>query len=149
MAVTLSSQRTKFTRNEEIKKEWVLVDAQDLILGRLATKIAYRLLGKHKATYSPHQDTGDNVIAAKVVVSGRKMDQKLYHEHTGYPGGLSSTPLKKKMESDPIYALTMAVKRMLPKGPRGRKIMGNLRVYAGSEHNHQSQQPTVWVPGKK
>lgn len=152
MAVTLTSQRTKYTRNEDIKKDWVLVDAQDLILGRLATKIAYRLLGKHKATFSPHQDTGDNVIvvnAEKIRVTGRKLEQKQYHEHTGFPGGLNTYTLKKKLETDPTYAVKVAVKRMLPKGPLGRKLVSNLRVYAGTEHNHQSQQPTVWVPGNK
>lgn len=152
MAVTLTSQRTKYTRNEDIKKDWVLVDAEDMILGRLAAQIAFRLRGKHKATYSPHQDTGDNVIvvnAGKVRVTGRKLEQKEYHEHTGFPGGLNTYILKDKLENDPTYAIKVAVKRMLPKGPLGRKLLRNLRVYAGTEHGHKGQQPKVWEPLKK
>jgi large subunit ribosomal protein L13 len=112
----------------EVEKKWVVIDAKGLVVGRLASIVAMRLRGKHKASYTPHVDCGDNVIvinADKVVFTGRKREQKVYYHHTGYPGGI----------------VEKAVERMLPRGPLFRQIMGNLRVYKGAEHPHVAQQP--------
>ena len=147
MSNLLPAQKTTFTKNEEIKKDWLLVDAKEQILGRIATRIAFLLLGKHKTNYAPHQDTGDFVVvinAGKLRVTGNKMDQKLYHVHSNYPGGLKSTALGDKMVEDPTYALMMAVKRMLPKGALGRKLLTHVKIFAGEEHTHQAQKPKVW-----
>lgn len=149
MSTYLASQRTKFTRNEEIKKGWILVDAEGETLGRLASRIAHRLRGKHRPDYSPHQDIGDFVVvinAGKVQVSGKKLDQMKYYEHSLYPGGMRITALRDKLETNPVYALELAVKRMLPKGPLGRKLLRNLKVFPGAEHTHQAQQPERWKP---
>jgi large subunit ribosomal protein L13 len=147
MSNLLPLQRTTFIRNEDIKKEWLLIDAQDQTLGRFASQVASLLRGKHKPVYSTHQDIGDFVIvinADKIQVTGKKMDQKVYYAHSGYPGGLKTATLKEKMVKDPQFAVTAAVKRMLPKGVLGRKMLSNLKVYAGTEHGHQAQKPVEY-----
>lgn len=134
MSHTLPVQRTHFTRNEDVQKNWILVDAEGETLGRLATRIAHRLRGKHRPDYSPHQDIGDMVVVintGKIRVSGKKLYQKLYHQHSGYPGGLRSTTLADKLERDPIFAMKVAVKRMLPRGPLGRKLLPQFEIISG------------------
>jgi large subunit ribosomal protein L13 len=129
----------------DIEKKWVVIDATDLVVGRLAAHIALRLRGKHKPTFTPHADDGDNVIvvnAAKVVFTGRKRDQKNYYHHTGYIGGIKERSAKSIFEGRfPERILEKAVERMLPRGPLGRKQLGNLRVYPGAEHPHEAQKP--------
>ena len=130
----------------DIEKKWVLIDASGLVLGRLATIIAMRLKGKHKAIYTPHVDCGDNVIvinAEKVVLTGKKLEKKVYYHHTGYIGGIKERTAKMIMEGKfPERILEKAVERMLARGPLGRKIFGNLRVYKGDKHPHEAQNPT-------
>ena len=136
--------KTHVVKTSEIEREWFVVDAAGQTLGRLASSIAKILKGKHKVTYSPHLDVGDYVVvvnAEKIAVSGRKMDQKMYYRHTGYPGGLKLITLRKQMVRHPTFALKAAVKGMLPKNRLGRKMMRKLKVYAGPEHPHQAQQP--------
>ena len=129
----------------EVEKKWVVIDAQGLVVGRLASVVAMRLRGKHKANYTPHVDCGDNVIvinADKVVFTGRKREQKVYYHHTGYPGGIKERSAKFILEGRvPERVVEKAVERMLPRGPLFRQIMGNLRVYKGAEHPHAAQQP--------
>ena len=129
----------------DVEKKWVLIDAQGLVVGRLASIIALRLRGKHKATYTPHVDDGDNVIvvnADKVVLTGKKREQKVYHHHTGYIGGIKERTARSILEGKfPQRVVEKAVERMLPRGPLGRRQLGNLRVYPGSEHPHAAQQP--------
>jgi len=131
----------------EIEKKWVLIDASGLVVGRLATLIAMRLKGKHKAIYTPHVDCGDNVVvinAEKVVLTGKKLDKKVYHHHTGFPGGIKERSARMIMEGRfPERILEKAVERMLARGPLGRKIMGNLRVYKGGKHPHEAQNPEL------
>jgi large subunit ribosomal protein L13 len=129
----------------DIEKKWVVIDATGLVVGRLATHIALRLRGKHKPTFTPHVDDGDNVIvinAAKVVFTGRKREQKNYYHHTGFIGGIKERSAKSIFEGRfPERILEKAVERMLPRGPLGRKQLGNLRVYPGAEHPHEAQKP--------
>jgi len=129
----------------DIEKKWVLIDAKGLVVGRLASIVALRLRGKHKPTYTPHVDDGDNVViinADKVVLTGRKREQKVYHHHTGYIGGIKERTAKYVLESRfPERVVEKAVQRMLPHGPLGRKQFGNLRVYKGGEHPHAAQNP--------
>ncbi len=129
----------------EIEKKWVLIDASGLVVGRLASIIALRLRGKHRATFTPHVDTGDNVIvinAEKAVFTGNKLKDKKYYWHTGYPGGIKERTAGKILEGRfPNRVIEKAVERMLPRGPLGRKQLGNLRVYPGAEHPHTAQQP--------
>ena len=128
----------------EVQREWYLVDASDRVLGRLATEIATRLRGKHKAEYTPHVDTGDHIVvvnAGRVRVTGRKASDKIYHRHSGYPGGLRSTSFEKLQERAPGRAIELAVKGMLPRGPLGRAMFRKLHVYSGPEHPHAAQQP--------
>jgi large subunit ribosomal protein L13 len=129
----------------DIEKKWVLIDANGLVVGRLATIVAMRLRGKHKPSYTPHVDDGDNVVivnADKVVFTGRKREQKVYYHHTGFIGGIKERSAKSILESRfPERILEKAVQRMLPRGPLGRKQFGNLRVYKGAEHPHAAQQP--------
>src|SRR3569832_1915686 len=136
---------TTSTKAADIQKKWVLIDASGLVVGRLATIIAMRLRGKHKPRYTPHMDDGDNVIvvnAAKIVLTGRKREQKVYHHHTGYIGGIKERSAKYILESRfPERVVEKAVQRMLPHGPRGRQQFGNLRVYKGPDHPHTAQQP--------
>jgi large subunit ribosomal protein L13 len=137
--------KTFSAKPAEVEKKWVLIDAANLVVGRLATLVAMRLRGKHKATFTPHVDMGDNVIiinAEKVVLTGRKLDQKIYYRHTGYPGGIKERVARKVIEGRfPERILEKAVERMLPRGPLGRQQLKNLRVYAGPEHPHTAQQP--------
>jgi large subunit ribosomal protein L13 len=129
----------------EVEKKWVLIDGSGLVVGRLASLIALRLRGKHKPTYTPHVDCGDNVIvvnAEKVVLTGRKVQQKVYRHHTGHIGGIKERTAKFILEGKfPQRIVEKAVERMLPRGPLGRRQLGNLRVYKGPEHPHEAQQP--------
>jgi large subunit ribosomal protein L13 len=138
--------KTYSAKASEIDKKWILIDAQGLVVGRLATIIAMRLRGKHKATYTPHMDCGDNVIvinASKVLLTGQKLKKKVYYHHTGYIGGIKERTAGAIMAGKfPERIVEKAVERMLPRGPLGRTQMGNLRVYAGGEHPHDAQQPT-------
>ena len=137
--------KTTSLKPAEVEKKGVLIDADGLVVGRLASIVAMRLRGKHKAAYTPHVDCGDNVIvinAEKVVFTGRKRDQKVYYHHTGYPGGIKERTAKHILEGRfPERVVEKAVERMLPRGPLFRQIMGNLRVYKGAEHPHAAQQP--------
>jgi len=136
---------THSTKTADIQKKWILIDASGLVVGRLATIIAMRLRGKHKPSYTPHVDCGDNVIvinADKVVFTGRKRDQKVYYHHTGHPGGIKGRTAKFILEGRfPERIVEKAVERMVPRGPLGSVQMGNLRVYPGAEHPHEAQQP--------
>ena len=128
----------------EVRREWYLVDAQGKTLGRLASELARRLRGKHKAQYTPHVDTGDYIVvvnAEKIRVTGNKLQDKIYHHHTGYIGNLKSINLEKLLVKAPERVITYAVKGMMPRNSLGRAMMKKLRVYAGSEHRHQAQQP--------
>jgi len=128
----------------EVSRDWFVVDASDKTLGRLASEIAHRLRGKHKAEYTPHVDTGDYIVvinAEKVRVSGAKATDKMYHHHSGYPGGLKSISFEKLLDKAPERVIQGAVKGMLPRNPLGRAMFKKLKVYAGSEHPHTAQQP--------
>lgn len=129
----------------EVVKKWVLIDAENLVLGRLASIVASRLRGKHKATFTPHVDDGDNVIiinAAKVHLTGNKYAKKVYYWHTGYAGGIKERTARAILEGRfPERVMQKAVQRMIPEGPLGRQQLRNLRVYAGAEHPHEAQQP--------
>jgi large subunit ribosomal protein L13 len=129
----------------EVEKKWVVIDANGLVVGRLASIVALRLRGKHKPTFTPHVDCGDNVIiinAAKAVLTGRKLEKKVYHQHTGFIGGIKERTAKSIMEGRfPERVVEKAVQRMLPRGPLGRQQFGNLRVYPGAEHPHAAQNP--------
>ncbi len=136
--------RTFVTRKEDVKRKWYLIDAKDKVLGRMATRIAILLRGKHKAVFSPCMDAGDGVVvinAAKVKVTGRKMKQKVYSRYSGYPGGLKQVPLETMLAKKPEMVVRLAVQRMLPGGPLGRDLIKKLKVYAGETHKQQSQQP--------
>jgi len=136
--------RTFTQKQEEIERDWYVIDAEGETLGRLASKIAPILKGKHKPIYTPHLDCGDFVVivnAEKVRVTGRKLDQKFYHRHSGYPGGLTSISLRDQLDKHPERVLTAAIRGMLPKNKLGRRMIKKLKVYAGDEHPHQAQQP--------
>ena len=137
--------KTYSAKPAEIEKKWVMVDAAGVVVGRLASIVAMRLRGKHKASYTPHVDDGDNVIivnAAKAVLTGRKRDQKVYYRYTGYIGGIKEATAKSILEGRfPERVVEKAVERMLPRGPLGRVQLGNLRVYPGPEHPHEAQKP--------
>ncbi len=136
--------RTYTTKPEDIKREWFVIDATGLTLGRLATQIASVLKGKHKPIYSPHMDTGDFVIvvnAHKVRVTGRKLDQKFYYRHSGYPGGLKEISLRDQLDRHPDRVIRFAVRGMLPKNRLGRQMMKKLKIYATPGHPHEAQQP--------
>ena len=135
---------TYMAKAADVQRKWYIVDAQDVVLGRLATRVASVLRGKHKPTYTPHIDSGDYVIvinADKAVLTGKKLDQKIYYHHSGYPGGLSETPYRSLMEKKPEFAVKKAIVGMLPKGPLGRSMAKKLRVYAGAEHEYAAQKP--------
>ena len=137
--------KTYSAKAADIQKKWVTIDASGLVVGRLASIVAMHLRGKHKPTYTPHVDDGDNVIivnAEKVVLTGRKPQQKVYHHHTGYIGGIKERSAGFILAGKfPQRVVEKAVERMLPRGPLGRRQLGNLRVYAGAEHPHAAQQP--------
>jgi len=139
--------KTYSAKASDIVKKWYLVDAEGLVLGRLAAEIAKILRGKHKPTYTPHMDCGDNVIvinADKIAVTGKKMSDKIYYRHTGYPGGIKSETVGDVLGGKfPERVIERAVKRMIPRGPLGRQQMRNLKVYAGTEHPHEGQKPEV------
>ena len=144
--------RTYVATPKDIDKKWILVDAEDVVLGRLASILAMRLRGKHKPEYTPNMDCGDYIIvinAEKVKLTGNKRTQKTYYWHTGYPGGIKSRTADKLLEGRfPERVISKAVERMVPRGPLGRKVMSNLHVYAGAEHPHEAQQPqTLDVAG--
>ena len=129
-----------------IERKWYVVDAEGKTLGRLASEIARVLRGKHKPIFTPHMDTGDYIIvinAAKVKVTGKKLNQKIYYHHSGYVGGMKETTLKKMLADKPERVIELAVKGMLPKGPLGRQMYKKLFVYAGPEHKHEAQKPEV------
>ncbi|MEM6998957.1 MAG: 50S ribosomal protein L13 [Pseudomonadota bacterium] len=129
-----------------IKRDWFIVDATGKTLGRLATEVARRLRGKHKAEYTPHMDTGDYIVvinAKDIHVSGNKRTDKMYHHHTGYPGGIKSISFEKLLAKKPEQIIEKAVKGMLPKGPLGRDMFRKLKVYADAQHQHSAQQPQV------
>jgi large subunit ribosomal protein L13 len=137
--------KTYSAKPAEIEKKWVMIDADGLVVGRLASIVAMRLRGKHKANFTPHVDCGDNVIvinAAKAVLTGRKVEKKIYYKHTGYIGGIKELSAKSILAGRfPERIVEKAVERMLPRGPLGRRQLGNLRVYPHAEHPHAAQQP--------
>ena len=136
--------KTFSAKPETVKRDWYVIDADNMVLGRLAVEIASRLRGKHKAEYTPHVDTGDYIVvinAEKVAVTGKKETDKVYQHHTGFHGGLKSISLEKQRIKAPERILEAAVRGMLPKNPLGRAMFRKLKVYAGSEHNHSAQQP--------
>ena len=138
--------KTFSAKTNEIKRDWFLVDANGKTLGRLATEVASRLRGKHKAEYTPHVDTGDYIVivnAAKISVTGNKFDDKIYHHHTGYIGNLKSVPFKDLIKNKPEEVIQKAVKGMLPKGPLGREMAKKMKVFAGNEHTHAAQKPQI------
>lgn len=139
---------TVSVRQQDVAHDWYVVDATGQTLGRLASEIARRLRGKHKAEYTPHVDTGDYIVvvnAEKIFVSGDKESKKIYYRHSGYPGGIKSTSVKKLRESKPEQLLESAVKGMLPRNPLGRAVFRKLKVYAGDTHPHEAQQPKKMV----
>ena len=136
--------KTFNAKAETVKRDWYVVDASGKTLGRIASEIARRLRGKHKAEFTPHVDTGDYIVvvnAEKVRVSGKKATDKMYHHHTGHIGNMRSFSFQKMLERSPQDIIIIAVKGMLPKNPLGRAMLGKLKVYAGPTHNHQAQQP--------
>ncbi len=138
--------KTFSAKPHEVKHAWVVVDATDKVLGRLASQIALRLRAKHKPEYTPHVDTGDYIVvtnASKIRVTGAKAQDKRYYRHTGYPGGIKETNFAKMHEKFPERPLEIAVKGMLPKGPLGYAMIKKLKIYPGSEHPHAAQQPTA------
>jgi large subunit ribosomal protein L13 len=143
----VTSSKTYSAKPADIEKNWVLIDAEGLVVGRLAALVAMRLRGKHRPNYTPHVDCGDNVIivnAEKVALTGHKLSQKRYYWHTGYPGGIKDRTAGQILEGRfPERVIEKAVERMLPDGPLGRKQLKNLKVYAGSQHPHAAQQPEI------
>ncbi|TAL65115.1 MAG: 50S ribosomal protein L13 [Legionella sp.] len=136
--------KTFSAKGHEVKRDWFVVDASDKVLGRVATEVARRLRGKHKAEYTPHVDTGDYIVvinADKVRVTGNKFENKIYYHHTGYPGGIKEESFAKMQGRKPTKIIELAVKGMLPKNPLGREMYRKMKVYAGSEHPHTAQQP--------
>ncbi len=136
--------KTFIPKPKDIHRGWVLIDAEGQRLGRLATRVATILRGKHRPTFTPLLDTGDFVVivnADKVALTGRKLEQKTYYHHTGYPGGMRFTPVKRVLEDNPERVLRKAVWGMLPKGPLGRRLIGKLKIYAGPKHPHAAQKP--------
>ena len=136
--------RTFSAKPQSVKRNWFVIDAQDIVLGRLASFIARYLRGKHKPEYTPHVDTGDHIVvinAEKVHLTGRKKTSKMYYHHSGYPGGIKSIRFDKLMQKKPTFPIEKAVKGMLPKGALGRAMFRKLKVYAGPEHQHQAQNP--------
>ncbi len=140
------SMKTFVAKPESVTRDWFVIDAEGKTLGRMATEIARRLRGKHKAEYTPHVDTGDYIVvinAEKVTVTGAKAQNKMYYSHSGYPGGIKEINFEKLQAKKPEMIIEKAVKGMLPRGPLGRAMFRKLKVYAGAEHNHAAQQPQV------
>ena len=138
-------KNTYMQKKEEVSRNWYVIDAEDIVLGRLASKAAHILRGKHKPTYTPHVDCGDFVIvvnASKIALTGDKLDKKIYYDHSGHTGGLRERTARTMKESYPVEMVERSVKGMLPKGRLGRQMYKKLFVYAGAEHPHQAQQPT-------
>jgi len=136
--------KTFSAKPAEVKRDWYIIDAEGKTLGRMATEIARRLRGKHKAEYTPHVDTGDYIVvvnAEKVAVTGNKRSNKMYHRHTGYIGGLKSANFEKVIAEKPTQVIELAVKGMMPRGPLGRAMLRKLKIFAGAEHSHLAQQP--------
>lgn len=136
--------KTFSAKAHEVKRDWYIIDASDKVLGRVATEIARRLRGKHKAEYTPHVDTGDYIVvinAEKITVTGRKFKDKIYYRHSGFPGGIKSISFDKLQKQNPIRIIELAVKGMLPKNVLGREMYRKLKVYAGDQHPHTAQQP--------
>ena len=128
----------------EVQRDWYVIDATDKVLGRLATEVARRLRGKHKAEFTPHVDTGDYIVivnAEKITVTGKKFKDKMYYKHTGHPGGIKSASFEKMLEKSPAKIIELAVKGMLPKNTLGREMYRKMKVYVGGEHPHTAQQP--------
>lgn len=139
---------TPFPSEKEIERRWWTLDAEDAVLGRLASTVARLLMGKHKPTYTPFLDCGDHVVivnADKVVLTGNKLDKKIYYRYSGYPGGLKETSARRMMETHPERVIELAIKGMLPKNKLGRQMYRKLRVYAGAEHPHEAQQPQPYT----
>ena len=131
-----------------IERKWYVLDAAGKPLGRVAAQAAVLLRGKHKPTFTPHVDCGDHVIiinADKVIMTGRKLDEKIYYHHTGYPGGLKMTKYRELLNKKPEFAVYEAIRRMMPKGPLGRQMLTKVRIYRGAEHKHEAQKPEVLV----
>ena len=139
--------KTYTAKPADIQKKWILIDAEGIVLGRLASLVAMRLRGKHKASFTPHMDMGDNVIiinAEKIQMTGKKRTDKIYYWHTGHPGGIKQRTAGEILEgAHPERVLTKAIQRMLPGGPLSRQQMTNLRIYAGTDHGHEAQNPEV------
>lgn len=138
--------KTFVAKEQEIEKKWLLVDAENRVLGRLATQIAIRLRGKHKPVFTPHADTGDFVVvinAEKITLTGAKWDKKVYYRHSGYIGGLKKITARRLLEEKPEEVLRLAVKRMLPKNSLGRRQLKKLKIYKGTDHPHHAQHPEV------
>lgn len=138
--------KTYVAKKEDINRQWYLIDAKDKILGRLAVRVAVILRGKHKPIFTPHLDTGDGVIvinASQIRVTGRKLKEKLYRRYSGYPGGLKEVSLETMLNNNPTTVVQLAVKRMLPSGPLGRRLLKKLKVYSNSKHPHIAQSPKV------
>lgn len=136
--------KTFSAKTHEVKRDWYVIDASNKVLGRLATEVARRLRGKHKAEYTPHVDTGDYIVvtnAEKIVVTGRKFKEKTYYHHSGFPGGIKSITFDKLQKKNPVRIIELAVKGMLPKNPLGRQMYRKLKVYSGEAHPHVAQQP--------
>ena len=147
MATSKIIKQTSSLRKEDVDKKWILIDADGIVLGRLASKVSMILRGKHKPSFTPHADCGDHVIiinAEKVKLTGKKLDDKIYYWHTGHPGGIKSRTARQIIEGKfPDRVIRMAVKRMIPKGPLGSVQLSNMKVYAGSNHPHEAQAPEI------
>lgn len=140
--------KTYMAKGETLERKWYVVDASGMVLGRLASQVAAILRGKHKPIFTPHVDTGDHVIilnAEKIVLTGKKLDQKKYYHHTGYPGGLKVTAYSDLMRTKPDFVVYEAIRRMMPKGPLGRKMLKKVRIYRGEQHENAAQQPEALV----
>lgn len=136
--------KTYSAKKEEVRRQWVMVDAEDMVLGRLASQIALVLRGKNKPTFTPHVDTGDFVVvvnAEKIRLTGNKLDDKVYYRHSGYPGGIKSMTAREMLEKKPDQLVRKAVRGMMPKNRLGRQMLNKLKIYVGPDHPHQAQQP--------
>ncbi len=140
--------KSYMAKAETMERKWYIVDAEGMVLGRLASQVAAILRGKHKPIYTPHVDCGDHVIiinADKVVLTGKKLDEKIYYHHSGFPGGLKEVKYRDLMEKKPEFAVYEAIRCMMPKGPLGRHMLTKVRIYRGAEHKHAVQKPEVLV----